>query len=182
MFYNLPCWLKNQRVTVQESSGKSSYGGIAQLGARTTHLRTPKWVPNLDPLLQLNNGSPKIPYLEISGGIAQLGAHVTSETTPNLFEKCERLAVDNSSKMFYNRHRWAETRRCLGRKSSGKSSYGGIAQLGAQVTSKTTPNLSKKLAKFSLDIFRNSFYNQRGLMENQRFHLGKVTGEFHMGV
>lgn len=63
-----------------------------------------------------------------------------------------------------------------------KCDDGGIVQLGAQVTSKTTPNLSKKLAKFPLDIFGNLFYNQRGLVENQRFHTGKVTGEFHMGV
>jgi hypothetical protein len=66
--------------------------------------------------------------------------------------------------------------------SSAKIEVRGIAQLGAQVTSKTTPNLSKKLAKFLLDIFRNLFYNQRSLMENQRFHIRKVTGEFHMGV
>ena len=53
--------------------------------------------------------------------------------------------------------------------------YGGIAQLGEQVTSKTTPNLFKKLAKFPLDIFGNLFYNQRGLMENQRFYTEKVN-------
>jgi len=56
------------------------------------------------------------------------------------------------------------------------SEYGGIAQLGAQVTSKTTPNLSKKSARFPLGIFRNLFYNQQSLIENQRFHAGKVAG------
>ena len=56
-----------------ENQGVSAHGGIAQLGAQIAHLRTPKRAPNLDPLLQFNNGSPKIPYLEISGGIAQLG-------------------------------------------------------------------------------------------------------------
>ena len=32
MFYNMPRRLKNQRAMVKESSEKSSYGGIAQLG------------------------------------------------------------------------------------------------------------------------------------------------------
>ena len=48
-------------------------GGIAQLGARIAHLRTPKRAPFVNTFFQFNIGSPKIPHLEISGGIAQLG-------------------------------------------------------------------------------------------------------------
>ena len=94
------------------------------------------------------------------GGIAQLGAHVTSQTTPNLFGKCEKLAVDNLLKMFYNRHRKEGVRRRSDQKSSGKSSYGGIAQLGAHVTSETTPNMFGKYEKLAVDNLLKMFYNR----------------------
>ena len=48
-----------------------------------------------------------------SGGIAQLGAHVTSETTPNLFQKFEKLAVDNLREMFYNMRCWLKNKRAM---------------------------------------------------------------------
>ena len=63
-------------VKVGRKLPKIEHGGIAQLGARIAHLPTPKRAPNLDPILQLNNGSHKIPFLEISGGIAQLGGQI----------------------------------------------------------------------------------------------------------
>ena len=34
MYYNKQRWLANQREAVKKCSGKSSYGGIAQLGER----------------------------------------------------------------------------------------------------------------------------------------------------
>ena len=61
---------------------QSEYGGIAQLGARIAHLRTPKRAPKHDTVLQVNIGSLKIPILEESGGIAQLGAHHKRVPTP----------------------------------------------------------------------------------------------------
>jgi hypothetical protein len=99
-------------VKVGRKLPKIEHGGIAQLGARIAHLPTPKRAPNLDPILQLNNGSPKIPFLEISGGIAQLGERLNgiqevSGSIPlisTIGNRKRLVLMNNQNELFCSQH------------------------------------------------------------------------------
>ena len=117
----------------------------------------------------------------ISGGIDQLGAHVTSETAPILSQKFAKLAVGNSQEMFYNVPHWLKNQRKMVKESSEKSSYGGIAQLGAHVTSETTPNLFQKFEKLAVDNLREVFYNMWRWLKNQQTIVQKSSEKSSYG-
>ena len=67
------------------------------------------------------------------GGIAQLGAHATSETTPSKSAKSNLCFISETAGFVNTFLKIASNIKSLVRKSSAKSSYGGIAQLGERL-------------------------------------------------